>query len=140
MAEFPKQVTVFETSDRTLHRTREFAEDHQRRIEGAKRATAMLEQGASLGTALRENGFLHPAAPLPELDEVGIGTKLIISHWQCRDEPGYTAREVDPRGMVFVYGHAGSWSGPFGEWITPSDVAHYWRETKRRSAKEGNRG
>lgn len=140
MAEqWPKEVTTFETSDRALHRTREAAELLQRRIDAAARANAMLESGASLGLALRENGFLR-ADELPELDEVTSATKLIISHWQCSDRPGYSPLRVDASGRVWCFGDAGSWSGPWGSWADASNVARYWATTKERTAKEGNRG
>ena len=70
------------------------------------------------------------------LAEVTKDTKLIISHWQCRDQPGYQPRHVDSDGMVYVSGDAGSWSGPYGSKCSPQDVARYWLDTKAKTRKE----
>jgi len=71
----------------------------------------------------------------PELDEVFASTKLVIEHWQCRDQAGYQTREVSPSGDVFVSGDAGSWSGPYGSVCSPSEVARYWLDTKQREER-----
>jgi hypothetical protein len=122
--EWPLTVEAFLTSDRELHRTRAVAEDHQRRLDGATLANRMLEEGASLGAALRAGGFILDGS-FPELDGVTKETKLVIEHWQCSSKPGYQPREIDYRGRVRCWGDVGSWSGPWGSWCEPSDVARY---------------
>lgn len=134
MTTWPIPTPAFETSDGNLYRSLQIAEDHQRRIDGAIKATAMLEAGTSLGLALRSNDFIS-AASYPELDEVFASTKLVIPHWQCRDQPGYRPVRVTLDGEVFVHGHAGSWSGPYGARCRPKDVVRYWLDTKARAAR-----
>lgn len=98
MEQWPRRVEAFLTSDRELFQSQAQAEDHQRNIDGAKRATAMLETGSSIGAALRSVGFLLTGA-LPELDEVFATTELVIEHWQCRIQPGYRTVRVDNQGQ-----------------------------------------
>jgi hypothetical protein len=129
---WPRELTAYETSDRQLFQFRDVAEHHQRQLDGAAHATALLESGASLGEALRQGGFLRGCV-MPELDEVFATTKLVIEHWQCRSQPGYQPRRVTCDGEVFVHGDAGSWSGSYGSICTASDVVRYWRDTKRRA-------
>lgn len=135
MGEWPKTVTSFETSDRKLHTSESSARWWQSRLEGAELATSMLEKGASLGHALREGGFLL-AGSYPSLDEVFTTTELIIEHWQCRSQPGYRPCSINAEGGIFVHGHAGSWSGPYGATCSASDVECYWLGTKARLVKE----
>lgn len=140
-SEWPKVVEAFLTSDRELHRTRATAEDHQRRLDGAALANKMLEDGASVGAALRAGGFILEGI-FPELDTVTKDTKLVIEHWQCRDQPGYQPREIDYRGRVRCWGDAGCWSGPYGSWCEPSDVVRYVQqmtERERRAAEYARR-
>lgn len=131
MQPWPKMVEAFETSDGELHRTREAASYAQRRIDGAARATELLEHGHSLGEALREGGFLR-AGVYPDLDEIFASTKLVIHHWQCSDKPSYQPVRVQKDGRVFVFGDAGSWSGPWGTpgGVALDDLVRYWNETK----------
>jgi len=125
-------VEAFETSDREFHRSITDAEHHQLRIDGARRATEMLEVGDSLGHALRAGGFFT-VPEHSELDDVFKSTKLVINHWQCQDTPGYSPQYVTKDGLIWVYGDAGSWSGPHGQMLSPSDVARYWLDTKSRT-------
>lgn len=135
---FPHAIEVYECSDGTFRRSREAAEYHQGRIDNAKRATDMLDAGKSLGAALREVGFI-PVDYLPALDEVFASTKLVISHWQCRDEPGYQPICVHSDGTVFVHGHAGSWSGPYGADCSVADIDFFWRRTKEQAERAEQR-
>lgn len=138
MTTWPHAVEAYETSDGDFHRHRDTAEMRQRNIDGAKLATDLLEGGASLGEAMRRGGFLLEGSH-PELDEVYASTKLVISHWQCRDEAGYQPRRVTKDGEVFVFGHAGSWSGPYGANCSVRDVVYYWLDTKARIARDKER-
>lgn len=130
-SEWPKVVEAFLTSDRELHRTRATAEDHQRRLDGAALANKMLEDGASVGAALRAGGFILEGS-FPELDTVTKDTKLVI------EQP----REIDYRGRVRCWGDAGSWSGSYGSWCEPSDIVRYVQqraERERRAAEYARR-
>jgi hypothetical protein len=126
---WPQRLDAFQTSDRQLFTNHGSAESWQRRLDGAARATTLLRQGASLLAAMVEGG-LCKAEHYPELAEVYAETKLIISHWQCRDEAGYQPVNVNADGLIFVHGHAGAWSGPYGADCSPSEVVRYWERTK----------
>jgi len=129
---WPKIIESYQTSDRELFTSRAVAEHHQERLDGAALATKMLDEGKSLGESLRAARFL-PEGVLPELDEVTKDTKLVIEHWQCRSQPGYSPRAVRHTGEIWTFGDAGSWSGPWGSHCSPTDIANYWLDTKRRA-------
>jgi hypothetical protein len=131
---YPRALEVFETSDGDLHRSRAAADFHQKRIDGSVLATRMLDEGKSVGEALRAGGFL-PDGCYPALDEIFQSTRLAIPHWQCRDEPGYQPWRINSNGEVFVHGHAGSWSGAYGNDCSPQDVERYWLQMKERAAR-----
>jgi len=136
---WPRELGVFETSDSALFRNRSAAEHWQLCIDGAHRATGLLEGGSSVGAAMRAGGLLREGT-YPELDEVFASTKLIIEHWQCRDQPGYQPREIRPNGDVYVGGDAGSWAGSYGSTCTPGEVVRYWLDTKMREERRKARG
>jgi hypothetical protein len=84
---------------------------HADEIDAASRANAALQEGKSVAEALIAAGW---SVPDPILETVTKDTKLIIEHWQCRSEPGYTVQRFNPNRTVYVYGYAGSWSGSYG--------------------------
>ena len=128
---WPRSIEAFETSDREIHRSRSAAEWHQQRLDGCTTANRMLDDGASVGASLRAGGLL-PDGVYPELDEVFASTKLVISHWQCRDQSGYQPTRITSDGGVYVFGDAGSWSGPYGAVCSPQDLVRYFVDTKKR--------
>ena len=75
------------------------------------------------------------------LGEMTKDTKLVISYWQCRDTPGYCVCHFDEKG-IYVSGHAGSWSGPYGNYVDLGCLVRYANDTLARfSANEiGLRG
>lgn len=81
-----------------------------------------------MADALRAGGW---AVPDPILEEVTAETKLIIEHWQCREKPGYTVRYFTPNRTVYVFGHAGSWSGSYGNDMSILDLADYAKRTAK---------
>jgi len=129
---WPHEIQAFETSDGNIYRSLDIAQAHQKRIDGAVIATKALRDGQSLGASMRAGGFLAVGI-LPELDSIFASTKLVISHWQCRDQPGYSPIDVRPDGLVRVFGDAGSWSGPYGNWCSLHEIAEYWHWQRRRS-------
>lgn len=127
------QRTIYETTDGKHFSMVEAAEHHQDRINQAAQATAELRNGASLLHALTAAGMSF-ASGLDELSEITKDTELVISHWQCRDNPGYKPQWVNHDGRVFCFGYAGSWSGPYGGLVKLVDLVSYyaaaekWRE------------
>lgn len=126
-----KTIETFETTDGQLHRSRTSAEYHQTRIDNTAKANELLIKGESLGAAMRA-AKLVPADCYHELDELFTTTKLVISHWQCRDEAGYSVVRVEDDGGIYVFGNAGSWRGSYGSVCSLTEVSRYWIETKRR--------
>ena len=133
MSERIQKVERWQTTDGELHSSFNAADYHQFDIDMAKTCDDMLQDGKSVADVLR-----HAGREIREdeevLDRVTKDTELIIRHWQCRDTKGYTPRRIN-RGMtVFVYGDAGSWSGPFGGDITVRDLVRYAKETEQAEA------
>lgn len=137
MTSWPLRVDAYKTSDGRVHMLCSAAEDWQGRLNSAVISNRLFYAGVSLGESLRFSGLLsgEVSARMPELDEITRDTRLIISHWQCRDMPGYQPIRVTASGGVFVHGDAGSWSGTYGEICAAHDVAKYWVDTKRRTAR-----
>ncbi len=128
---WPRRIDAFQTSDGDIHPTEGIANGRQMQIDRVRRANEMLQSGASVGVACRESGlvqgdFYH------QLDDLFTTTKLVISHWQCRDQPGYSPVRFSEGGM-FVHGDAGSWTGPYGADCSLNDLIRYWEDTKRRT-------
>lgn len=113
--EYPRKVDRWQTSDGELFYSEESAEFSERDIRQMKSNNVALSEGKCIAEILRSSGRTE----IPEvLERVTKDTKLIIPHWQCRDEPGYKPQEFDKTGRIFVHGHAGSWSGPYGNWMS----------------------
>jgi hypothetical protein len=116
----------WQTSDGDEHSSREWAQQWEAKIEAAVKATEMLEQGGSVAECLRAINYKLPIDAI--LEYVTKDTELVISHWQCRDTPGYKPIRFCPDGRIVAYGHAGSWSGPYGGAITVADLARYAKQ------------
>ena len=127
MDERIKTVTRYQTPDGDLHRTPEIAEYCLFESDMLGTCNDMLEAGKSIADILR-----HADRKVPDgiLEHVTKDTKLVISHWQCRDEAGYQPIRF-LKGLVgmFVCGYAGSWSGSYGSDVKLSDLVRYARAT-----------
>lgn len=124
-----EEVIMYRTRDGELHRSREIAEIHTEHLDSLHRANEMLQSGATVAEAARAAGFNVPSGSV--LERITAETPLRIPHYQCRDEPGYKVCRINPDLSIFVYGDAGSWSGPTGYNERISDVERYARETLR---------
>lgn len=131
----PRQIFAWETTDGKVHTVLDLAEEWQTKLDGAATANQMLQDGWSLLDSLVGGGLLSQVSAdrMPELGEVTKDTKLIIEHWQCRDDPGYQPQRITPEGYVYVHGDAGSWSGSYGTNLPPGEIARYWADTKKRT-------
>ena len=114
------------TGDGKEHRSREWAIEWEAKLHSAARATAMLEAGGSVADCLHIMDYKPKKDPI--LERVTKDTELVISHWQCRDTPGYKVTRFLPDGCVTVFGDAGSWSGPYGGDVTIIDLTRYAKE------------
>lgn len=135
MTTYPERIMTWRTSDGKLFTIEASAVDHQERIERAARATAAIESGCSVGVALRDHGFIHPAQPHHELDDLYANSELIISYWQCCETPGYKPSTVRFDGCVYVSGDAGSWTGAYGGHVEIRELVRYWTDTKAALAR-----
>lgn len=122
-----KEVTRFETTDGKSHFSRASAEMRQEDIEQAKWANARLDEGWSVAKILKA---VRRSVPDEILDQVTKDSKLVVSHWQCSDDPGYQPRYFKPGMSIYVYGYAGSWSGSYGNTMSAADLARYAREKR----------
>ncbi len=126
-----KQVEMWVTTeDGKEHRSLESAEDWDKRILLAEKATKLLREGATLETIAGVIGVQCP----DNLKDVTQDFQFMISHWQCKDTPGYKVIQVNPEGTLWVYGDAGSWTGPYGdEHVKWKDLSYYKDRTDRRA-------
>ncbi len=92
----------------------------------ADRATDMLEAEASVADCLRAMCEVPNIDPI--LEQVTKDTKLVISHWQCRDAPVYMVRCFRADGRLNVYGHADKSNGFYGDSVTISDLVRYAKD------------
>lgn len=122
-----KEVTRFKTTDGKTHLSRASAEMRQEDIEQAKWANQRLVEGWSVARILNAVGR---SVPDEILDQVTKDSKLVVSHWQCRDEPGYQPRYFEPGMNIYVHGDAGSWSGSYGSKMSIADLARYARDKR----------
>jgi hypothetical protein len=120
-------VTMHRTTDGKTFHGEASAIGHQEDIEEAKKGNTMLKSGESVGAILRALG---KTVADEILDQVTKESKLVISHWQCRDTPGYQPRYFEPGLLIYVGGDAGSWSGSYGNTITTRDLARYAEDSR----------
>ena len=120
------EVTRWKTSDGKEHTCCEWAYEWEVKIESAAKATEMLEAGHSVADCLRDMAYKLEIDQI--LEQVTKKTQLVISHWQCRDTPGYKVTRFLPGGGVIVYGDAGSLSGAYGGDVSISDLIRYAKD------------
>ncbi len=53
-------------------------------------------------------------------------TGFKIEHWQCSNKPGYKIVDLNVDGKVHIFGDAGSWSGPYGNWVSIRECIRYY--------------
>ena len=118
-------VTKWQTSDGKEHYSLDSAQYHARQMDATNKANAVLDSGGSVADALRAAEWQHGIDPI--FERVTKATKLVISHWQCQDNPGYQVRYFRSDWKVWVWGNAGSWSGCYGNNVPLADLARYAR-------------
>lgn len=131
---YPRKIESWETSDHHNHMSEEAAHLHEERLARAAKATALIEQGASVAVALEAVGDLALYAKDADiLGQITKDTGLTIEHWQCRSEPGYSVANRDAFGQWWIGGYAGSWSGGYGARVSTTDLIRYARDTAERN-------
>lgn len=117
-----KEVVRFQTTDGELWGSRQSAEQHQIHIQKAEAADRILRSGRTFADILRAVG---ESVPDPVLEKVTKDSMFSIPHWQCSDEAGYKIARIETGMLLFVYGNAGSWSGPYGSKMSIRDLVGY---------------
>lgn len=130
---YPHRIDRWVTSDLREHSTEVVAREHESMLSMVDRANALLRDGGSAADALGVIGRLHhySAEDRDVLHMITTSAGLTISHWQCRDQPGYTARSIDVDGRWLVGGDAGSWSGYWCQHMSTRDLIGYARATAK---------
>lgn len=120
-------VTGFRTSDGEIFHSKDVALFRAMQLRRVKLANEMLNEGKSIGEILDEvdgtviDGILY---------KITKDTKLVIEHWQCKDNPGYQIHMIDRHMRYHARGDVGSWSGLYGSSITIHELVRYARHKK----------
>lgn len=125
---YPEKIEAWKCSDGKVYTWERGAVCHQEDIDRSELANAALESGKSIAECMRIWGRNEIA---PVFDRMTKDTPLIISHWQCRDTPGYKVCRFEP-GEIFVHGDAGSARGGYGSMMSALDLQRYAEDTFRR--------
>ena len=104
----------------------EYWHQHCLKIDAANTA---FKGGCSLYDALIMAGITVNDEHREPLSRITSATELVIGYWQCRDQPGYKVQDISTGRKIYVYGDAGSWSGPYGNYCRAEDLVSYMRET-----------
>lgn len=117
------EVMCWEATDGRLFKSQESAQRHQTTLDDAVAANVVLHANGSIGDALRAVDYIGEIDAV--LNRVTMHTKLVISHWQCQDTPGYSPVHFEPGLSMYVYGNAGSWTGSYGNSVSLRDLVRY---------------
>ncbi len=118
-----EEIIKYRCSDGEEYSFKDSAEYHEEQIALSDKAQEAYEAGNTLAEVLRLVGKESLVRPI--FEKIRKTSKLVISHWQCRDTPGYQPLRITPTWEVFTYGNAGSWSGSYGHDISLQDLARY---------------
>lgn len=124
----PVVVTCWKTEDGKLFEHEASAVNHQQTLDMAKVANKVLEDGGSVADALRAANAIGEIDPV--LERVTKDAKLVISHWQCSDKPGYQPHYFERGLSMYVGGDVGAWSGPYGSSVSLRDLVRYAKDDR----------
>lgn len=127
-------VTVYVTEDGKHHSRESEAQEWAEWLDDLSAANEMFRNGSTLLAAINracQSASWKCLYDGPEeaaiLAKITKDTGFVISHWQCRYTPGYKVCDLLPDDKLYVYGDAGSWSGPYGGRVSVSDLIRYYR-------------
>lgn len=136
MAADYETVTVYVTSDGKHHRRESDAQEWAEWLNDLEAANEMFRNGATLLAAINRACQSTPwkrlydgAEQITILGKITKDTEFVIGHWQCRDTPGYKVCDLLPDDTLYVYGDAGSRSGPYGGRVPVSNLIRYYKGT-----------
>lgn len=142
MAEWPRSIPAWECSDGTHCFSKQAALDHQRSVDAAASAQVLLDGGATLDKVLRAfyehrygMGAAEGIVANIKVDALSLTHRslLVISHWQCLDEPVYRIERILPSGSFWVWGtKPGPLGNTYGHDVSVRDLESYAAETLRR--------
>lgn len=128
-----KTVTMYEAEDGKTFTSEAQCLEYEQQCDDARAANVMLNNGATLMAALTRASQTRPwwdDELTPEdrviLTSATKDTGFVVRHWQCSDKPCYTVHQIDCYGRLFLFGDAGSWRGPYGNWVDLQDLLRYW--------------
>lgn len=121
-----KHVDRYITTDYQEFQSLDAANRHQVSINAANKATEQLLAGMSIAEILR--GMNYPAEQDEILEKVTKNSELVISHWQCRDTPGYKVVRVLPGGSVYCWGGVGDFYSSYGGVVTIAQLVRYAKD------------
>jgi hypothetical protein len=134
MNTYPQRIDAWLTSDGEIFSNQLSAIHREEDLGKVATVNRMLDAGESIATALEATGetaWLERDRDI--LSQITKHVGLTISHWQCRDEPGYSLIHRTIDGWR-VAGDSGSWSGYYGGTVGLLDLIRYARAT---AAKHG---
>ena len=136
-----KTVTMYEAEDGKQFRAEAPCLEYEQQCADLAAANDMLYNGATLMAALTRAHQTRPwwDSVLSEEDKVILmkttkDTSFVVRHWQCSDKPGYKPCRLNHDVQVLLFGDAGGWSGPYGDWVGLADLLRYARNTVREHA------
>ena len=131
-----KTATMYEADDGKQFRTEALCLEYDQQCADLAAANEMLDNGASLMAALTRAHQTRTwwGSGLTVEDKVILmnttkRTGFVVIHWQCSNKPGYKPCGLNQAGQVLLWGDAGCWSGPYGNWVSLTDLLRYARNT-----------
>lgn len=122
---------------------------HEYFVQEVSKICAKFIQGASLWECLKEAQTLEFQGQRLYLEdfskeedilrEIDTNFKFYIPHWQCAEKPGYGLHRIEYEGYslkFFIFGDAGSWSGPYGGYCNFQDTLRYAKNTIKTFSKK----
>lgn len=137
-----EKVDRYRTTDGKEFWSLDEATRYQVSVNAANKATEQLCEGMSIAEILRRTDY--PGEPDAILEQVTKDSKLVISHWQCRDTPEYKVIRVLPGGSVYCWGGVGAWCNSYGGAVTIANLVRYAKDkhsllTPKRNESEANK-
>lgn len=125
----PTEVAAWKCSDGRVFDDFGWADRHQKDLWSLRVANERLDAGDTIAECLRSAHYLGHIDPV--FEKISKETKLVISHWQCKDIPGYQPCYFHLGLMdMHVAGDAGAWSGPWGTKVSLREIASYAEDPK----------
>ena len=129
-----KIVPMYEAEDGKQFRDAPQCIEYEQQCSDLAAANDMMDNGATLMAALTRAHQTRPwwdqrlaLADKAILMKTTKDTGFVVSHWQCINKPVYKPTRLDRAGRVQLFGDAGSWSGPYGNWVELTDLLLYAR-------------